>query len=185
MKNGKKYYLNTITAKKGIYNNYRLNAKRRAILWDIDYFKFFECLRSPCHYCGRVHSLKVLTTEDGEYMYNGVDRVNNDKGYIRDNIVSCCSDCNRSKGVLSKQDFITLAGKITDHQEQRKGDVALKIYIFSDTQTECTVCAATLEDAKRVLEEDKLYFFNYNLLILPVQRGIVQKTILSQEKVHA
>ena len=118
-------------------------------------------------------------------MYNGVDRVDNDKGYIRDNIVSCCSDCNRSKGVLSKKDFITLARKITDHQEQREGNTSLKLYIFSDMQTECTVCAETLEDAKRMLDENKLYFFNYNLLILPVQRGIVQKTIPSQEKLHA
>jgi hypothetical protein len=30
----------------------------------------------------------------GEWVYNGIDRVDNNKQYIKENLVSCCKKCN-------------------------------------------------------------------------------------------
>jgi hypothetical protein len=47
-----------------------------------------------CHYCGK----------EGP---NGIDRVDNLKGYISENCVPCCKHCNYVKGDLSIEDFNT------------------------------------------------------------------------------
>lgn len=46
------------------------------------------------------------------YVYNGIDRVNNDIGYLIENCVSCCKVCNFMKRSMSKNDFINHVNKI-------------------------------------------------------------------------
>jgi hypothetical protein len=38
--------------------------------------------------------------------HNGIDRVDNDKGYISDNCVPCCWKCNNMKNTMKQKDFI-------------------------------------------------------------------------------
>ena len=72
------------------------NSIRRDIYWDSsmteEVCENMICLE--CHYCGYL-SLDKL---------NGIDRIDNTRGYIVDNCVSCCSICNRMKGSL---DYVT------------------------------------------------------------------------------
>ena len=44
--------------------------------------------------------------EFGRYIYNGVDRKDNNLGYTIDNCVPCCHRCNSMKSNLSYQNFI-------------------------------------------------------------------------------
>jgi hypothetical protein len=37
----------------------------------------------------------------GYYIYNGIDRLNKNKGYIIQNCVSCCKICNRAKSDMT------------------------------------------------------------------------------------
>ena len=75
-------------------------AKRRNIEFGLtlDEFKIF--LNNPCFYCGT--TLKNI----------GLDRIDNTKGYIKDNCCSCCKVCNSMKSKLTKEDFITHIKKI-------------------------------------------------------------------------
>lgn len=41
-----------------------------------------------------------------DYTYNGIDRVNNDIGYIKNNCIPCCKICNRAKNSMSYDDFL-------------------------------------------------------------------------------
>lgn len=45
---------------------------------------------------------------NGGYIYNGIDRLNNSKdvGYVKDNVVACCSKCNYIKNKMSYNEFI-------------------------------------------------------------------------------
>lgn len=43
---------------------------------------------------------------------NGIDRINSNKGYEKDNCVSCCPICNRMKLDLSLEDFYAHIEKI-------------------------------------------------------------------------
>lgn len=75
------------------YGNYQRSANRRGIKFDIcveDFSKFYQV---PCYYCGIIFNTV------------GIDRVNNNEGYVLSNLVSCCKICNRAKGNLSIYDW--------------------------------------------------------------------------------
>jgi len=88
-----------------VYGNYRGAAKRRGYSFELDLDTFSNLIKSPCHYCGETGSMTVKTKRhiivESPLRYNGVDRVNNSKGYTPDNCVSCCDICNNSKSTLS------------------------------------------------------------------------------------
>jgi deferrochelatase/peroxidase EfeB len=46
---------------------------------------------------------------------NGLDRVDNNRGYVFSNVVSCCFKCNQMKGKLSVQEFLNHIIKVVDH----------------------------------------------------------------------
>lgn len=54
--------------------------------WTITLVEYTDLLQQPCHYC----ELPQDPTDEGV----GLDRLNNDRGYHRDNVVSCCPVCN-------------------------------------------------------------------------------------------
>ena len=44
---------------------------------------------------------------NGDYIYNGLDRIDPSKGYELTNIVTCCENCNRLKSdLVSYEEFI-------------------------------------------------------------------------------
>lgn len=50
--------------------------------------------QKPCVYCGD----EIVTV--------GVDRVDNAKGYVMDNVVPCCAICNSMKSSMKLVDFL-------------------------------------------------------------------------------
>ena len=58
-------------------------AKTRDHIFELTKEQFHSLVSTSCHYCGTCQ-------ENG----NGIDRVDNTKGYTIDNVVSCCSLCN-------------------------------------------------------------------------------------------
>ena len=89
------------------YFLYRKGAKERGIKFKItiDYFKKFW--QKPCCYCG--NEIKTI----------GLDRIDNTRGYIINNLIPCCSKCNRMKGKLSQKEFIEHCKKIAkNHKEE-------------------------------------------------------------------
>jgi hypothetical protein len=66
-------------------------AKKRKIDWQITFFDYLKLCNQSCFYCDNKLGKIVL--------YNiGLDRLDNNKGYIIDNVVSCCESCNMVKG---------------------------------------------------------------------------------------
>jgi 5-methylcytosine-specific restriction endonuclease McrA len=61
-----------------------------------------------CFYCG-VKPSRIATEYRGRYSitYNGMDRVDNDIGYVESNLVSCCKDCNYAKNTMTQKAFVT------------------------------------------------------------------------------
>lgn len=58
-----------------------------------------------CHYCGLPASESNGTEE---YRYNGIDRKDSSRGYIKGNVVSCCRTCNTVKMDKSYEEFIAM-----------------------------------------------------------------------------
>ena len=79
---------------KAIFSIYKHAAKVRELVFELTFEDFIAWHgKTNCIYCG----LFITTI--------GIDRIDNNLGYIRSNIVPCCSICNRLKMDLSVEEF--------------------------------------------------------------------------------
>ena len=71
--------------------------------------EFHKLTQKNCYYCGGKPQQKKTAghhTKASPYVYNGLDRIDNLKGYTSDNCVPCCGICNRMKGTMTEKDFL-------------------------------------------------------------------------------
>ncbi len=84
-----------------VISNYELNAKSRGLGFLLTDSECRELFASPCFYCGAEKSNKGRKG----YRYNGIDRLDNLRGYVAGNVVASCKLCNRAKGTTSEEGF--------------------------------------------------------------------------------
>lgn len=96
------------------YRNYRGNARRKGLVFDISEDTFRKLITQECFYCGTPPRDGYYTkrNRNGNLKRNGIDRVDNERGYVGDNIVTCCRHCNRVKGTMDVGEFLGLVHKI-------------------------------------------------------------------------
>lgn len=98
-----------------LIRGYRQGAEARGYSWSISEEKAIELFRGPCAFCGELYSRVLGGGTPSEILVNGIDRWNNDKGYVPDNCVSCCSPCNRAKGKRSGGEYLAHVKKTYEH----------------------------------------------------------------------
>lgn len=114
-------------ASKLIYTSYKRRAEQKLKLnFDLSFEDFIKITQLPCYYCGTERSNKNDPLRDngqpattGAFYYNGIDRVDNAKGYSLDNCVSCCRQCNCSKSNYSKEEFIAWINKSYEYLKNK------------------------------------------------------------------
>jgi hypothetical protein len=110
--------------KRELYRAYRQSSLKRGKEFFISYEQFIELIGKSCFYCGiePKQRWKVSTTRmiQCEFVYNGIDRKNNDIGYVIDNCVPCCEQCNNSKKTLSYENWMVWLKRISDYQFKNK-----------------------------------------------------------------
>ena len=95
------------------YNGYKSDTKRNNRKFNISFKKFMEMIQLKCHYCGSKPNLKIFNKGKSRFkIVNGIDRINSNKGYLINNIITCCSKCNLMKNVFSVNDFLSHVDKI-------------------------------------------------------------------------
>ncbi len=99
----------------------RISSARR--VWtshyrDSRFDTFLRMSQEPCFYCGSVpirtynaanerrHDSQRQRSE-GDFTYNGLDRIDNSKGHTDDNVVPCCTRCNKAKMDMTLNEFLT------------------------------------------------------------------------------
>jgi hypothetical protein len=103
-----------------LYATYEWRATDRNLSFNLSLEEFRNLTKGNCHYCGKEPAQKFgMKTLRASYIYNGVDRVNNDFGYSIDNCVSCCKVCNRMKGKKTVAEFVAFCSAISDLQKKR------------------------------------------------------------------
>jgi hypothetical protein len=100
---------------RSIYSSYKLNAKSRGFDFNIDFDYAVSILKSDCHYCG-IEPSNTYMKSYYNATYNGIDRVNNTKGYEMDNIVSCCKMCNIAKNNNTEEYFLQWVKRLSEYQ---------------------------------------------------------------------
>jgi hypothetical protein len=101
---------------------YKASAKHRKVEWYLTDEQFDSLTKQACHYCG-VAPFAILTKRGhlGSFTYNGIDRVDNSKGYLSENVVPCCKPCNYAKGRMSYQDFLAWLDRIRSSKAVSRG----------------------------------------------------------------
>ena len=113
-----------------LINNYRQGAKNRKLNYELTRDQFRDLTKRNCYYCGKEPNNKIKGhRSNGEYIYNGIDRKDNNRGYDYFNCVSCCAECNRSKLDNSYYNFINWVEKIANHL-LKTGDIQLDVDVY-------------------------------------------------------
>lgn len=95
------------TAIKKLYSMYRTRAVNKNIEFTLSMYEFKNITQLNCFYCKTIPANKMKKRYD-EYIYNGIDRLDNSIGYTQKNSVPCCYDCNTKKGSITKEMIIKL-----------------------------------------------------------------------------
>jgi hypothetical protein len=84
-----------------LYKRYKRSAIDRGIEFNLSTDVFKKLIHSNCFYCGLEPKQLVNGME-----YNGIDRLENLRGYEFDNCLACCKTCNRAKSNLTENEFM-------------------------------------------------------------------------------
>lgn len=79
---------------------------------DLDFENFYFLTQKDCFYCGKKPSQEYLDYSKSQkinnikFIYNGLDRMDNNLPYNVNNVVTCCGRCNIMKMDMTYEDFI-------------------------------------------------------------------------------
>lgn len=112
-----KCYRNTLLAKertlgkgyasfKEVLRHYIRTSTKRGHKFNLSESICYEIMQKDCIYCGTSPS-QIYKHRDcfGEFIYNGMDRIDSSKGYFEGNVVPCCKTCNYAKRIMSLSEF--------------------------------------------------------------------------------
>lgn len=98
---------------------YKAVAKQKNLDFKLDHHAIRTLVLAPCAYCGiepyRVWNILKKSGKIDSLTCNGIDRVNNELGYILSNVVSCCPRCNYAKRDMPLQEFAAWAIRLSEH----------------------------------------------------------------------
>lgn len=85
----------------------RWTAKQRNHEFTLTKEEWLNLVKQNCFYCKSPPSNTCRArTGIGDFVYNGLDRQDNSKGYSIENAVPCCYKCNSMKSDFSLEEFI-------------------------------------------------------------------------------
>lgn len=114
-----------LASKRISYRQYRDNARHKQISFELSFEYFLELTKQDCHYCGS-EPLNFKKSNgygsNGGFTYNGIDRIDNTKGYTKENSITCCKICNFAKRNMFYDEFISWGKKLGDHLNVKEGN---------------------------------------------------------------
>lgn len=102
-----------ISARNKLFDHYRRAAIGRGLSFEITLDQFVDITKKNCWYCNTEPKQIARNKGNyGEYIYNGVDRLDNTVGYILENCVPCCKICNNAKHAMPLYEFYNWVERI-------------------------------------------------------------------------
>lgn len=92
-----------------VFNKYKKSARIRNLEFSLTLEQCLILYKSACFYCG--DSPENIET-DTRVEYQGIDRINNNLGYVSENVIPCCAFCNYAKRAYSQEKFLEKVEKI-------------------------------------------------------------------------
>lgn len=112
---GNRKYTESESSFRGKVSEYKAAAKSSGKEWNLSIEEAAEIIKKECFYCGSAPSMlfdvnnkskRKFKLNKSEIKYNGIDRIDSNKGYVKDNVVPCCAICNHAKNDLRLEDFL-------------------------------------------------------------------------------
>lgn len=107
------------------YAHLKKRNKKMGFLDVISFELFSKLSKSPCRYCGLEYSKEIedrlneskkqKRLSNHILKCNGIDRVDNSKGYIDNNSVPCCKFCNFAKHTMTENDFFSWIKRVYEY----------------------------------------------------------------------
>lgn len=114
-----------------IYRTYKRNAKIKELEFSLERDDFYNLTKSNCYYCGSgLLNISIEKGQYSDYIYNGIDRIDNSKGYVIENCVPCCKICNQAKHGLRQDDFIIWINKVFNNMKKNNMLITERQYDF-------------------------------------------------------
>lgn len=92
------------------YDFYVCRAARDGYDFDLTFEELEKLVKKKCYFCNCDQ-----TIINGVKRLNGIDRLDNNLGYLKDNIVACCRVCNMMKNTLNEATFILMCSHIANY----------------------------------------------------------------------
>lgn len=128
----KEIHLRPGGAARELYGKYVKRSKSRGQKIELDFDAFVKFVKQNCVYCGAEPSQKIESSSGLEsFEYNGIDRWDNNLGYVKNNMVPCCGICNKQKLEQSGEEFINRCKEIASHAD----DIMRARNSFKENQT--------------------------------------------------
>lgn len=95
-----------LSRKRTVFAQYKATAKRKKIKFNLSFNDFIQIAKQDCFYCGsKPLNIALSPSGNGDFIYNGIDRIDNTKGYTLRNTAPACKICNYAKNTLTLEDF--------------------------------------------------------------------------------
>ncbi len=99
---------------------------------DLKIEEFYFLSQQQCYYCGSYpqnifnkakndKKSSQYAKDNGNFIYNGLDRIDNTKPHNKNNVVPCCKYCNFTKSKLILIEFQIWINKIQQYQKEKHG----------------------------------------------------------------
>lgn len=105
-----------LAAQRMLYKQYRHGALKRKLEFNLTLDELITIAKMNCYYCGS-EPKRIVTCKNihGEFICNGIDRLNSDIGYNLNNSVPCCAQCNYAKRTTEAEEFKLWIQRVYDH----------------------------------------------------------------------
>lgn len=100
------------TALRALYARFKYQAIKRNLEFKLTIEQVENLISKECYYCAVKPNNYLSVHKVSNLIYSGIDRRNNSKGYTVENCVASCWGCNRMKGSMSEDEFISHCKKI-------------------------------------------------------------------------
>ena len=102
-----------VACAKLVFCGYQKNAMIRNFEFNLTFEQFYSITQMNCSYCGKEPKQRRRhLRNNGDFVYNGIDRIDPKNGYIEGNCAPCCGICNRAKSDLSHDEFINMCRSV-------------------------------------------------------------------------
>jgi hypothetical protein len=102
-----------------VYSKLRGMARKtatRTVAWELTREQVLALVVQRCHYCNREPSqVRHSDRHHQTVLFNGLDRLDSDLGYVPGNVVPCCKYCNYAKHTQGYQQFKEWVARVYAH----------------------------------------------------------------------